>query len=122
MLSFKRRLLTPALSLSFERSFLSLANDLPSHSNLSDELRQHLDRVVALELVTWFPSHFFEHTEKIGLWIGVFRRVERVAITIEPTDDIAARIASTVRAMSPTKFMQTVEVNGRMYDLAGTVS
>ncbi|KAJ7291797.1 hypothetical protein C8J57DRAFT_1458504 [Mycena rebaudengoi] len=122
MLSFKRRLLAPALSLSFERSFLSLANDLPSHSNLSDELHQHLDRVVALELVTWFPSHFFEHTEKIGLWIGVFRRVERVAITIEPTDDIAARIASIVRAMSPTKFMQTVEVNGRIYDLAGTVS
>jgi hypothetical protein len=121
MLRFERRLLSPALSLSLERSFISIANDLHFHPYLSDELRQHLDRVVGVELWTMFPVHF-EETGKIGRWISVFRQVERVAITVEyPTDDEAASIALIVQAMSPTKFMQTVEVNGRIYDLAGGV-
>jgi hypothetical protein len=123
MLSFQRRLLSPALSLSMERSVYSISNDLLSHPNLSDELRQHLDRVVALELVTGFPLAF-ENTGKIGRWIGVFRRVERVAIIIDDsiaTDDAAGRIALIVHAMTPTKILQTVEVNGRIYDLSGTV-
>ncbi|KAJ7291973.1 hypothetical protein C8J57DRAFT_1458575 [Mycena rebaudengoi] len=123
MLSFKRRLLFPALSLSMERSVYSISNDLLSHPNLSDELRQHLDHVVALELMTGFPLAF-ESTGKIGRWIGVFRRVERVAIIIDDsilTDDVAGRIALIVRAMASTEFLQTVEVNGRIYDLAGTM-
>ncbi|KAJ7291792.1 hypothetical protein C8J57DRAFT_1458500 [Mycena rebaudengoi] len=121
ILGFKRRLLAPVLSLSMERTFAPISADLPSHPNLSDELRQHLDRVVGLELWTMFPSQF-EETGKIGRWISVFRQVERVAITIHgPIADEAARIALIVQAMSPTNFMQTVEVNGRIYDLAGTV-
>ncbi|KAJ7460248.1 hypothetical protein FB451DRAFT_1563333 [Mycena latifolia] len=106
--------LAPELSVSLDTMMYRHASFTPP---LRDDLRQCLDRILALEIRVL--PFFFTDVGGMGSWIAAFRRVQRVDITLlnfSPRD-LTADVMRLVRLVKSTDFLDSISVNGNVYKL-----
>ncbi|KAJ7936732.1 hypothetical protein B0H13DRAFT_2303438 [Mycena leptocephala] len=107
---------TPTVSLSMRRSYGDLSSDLYSHP-LDEDLRASLKCVSGVELT--LGSFFFQEPGTVVRWLQLFGCLKNAAIILsDPSDDVSLHTRLILHAMMLTKFMRTVEINGKRYDLA----
>jgi hypothetical protein len=115
-LELQRLGLGPTIALATSESYDTMSVDLPAHASLTDTQHAALACVEAVELMV--QPFFYADSAEIGRWLGVFTGARRMAISIEtPAVDAPRHTELMIGAMSPTVFLQTVDVNGTTYDL-----
>ncbi|KAJ7440729.1 hypothetical protein FB451DRAFT_1442930 [Mycena latifolia] len=89
----------------------------PFSPPLGDDLRQCLDRIHVLEIRVL--RFFFTDVGGMGSWVEVFRRVQRVEITLLNFSlrDLTVDVARLVRLIKSTDFLNSISVNGNVYKL-----
>jgi hypothetical protein len=106
---------TLTVSLSMRRSYGDLSSDLYSH-HLDEDLRASLKCVSDVEVT--LGSFFFQEPANVARWLQLFGCLKNAVIILGDPEDVPLHTRLILHAMRPNKFMRTVEIDGKRYDLA----